>query len=124
MAEILAGTIDQMSLLEILKFLNSGKMSGRLEVTNKYSLGDLYVKDGQIIHCDAGASTGESALATMLGWMEGKFKFEDGIKSPEESITKSTDQLFLDCAKKINEWQDIKKVVTSRDDIFSQVDTF
>jgi len=119
MAEALAGTIDQMSLLEILKLLNSGKMSGCLKITNSYGLGELYVKAGQIIHCVTGSNIGEAALATMLGWIEGKFSFEMDVSAPEQSIESSTEQLLLESARKIEDWQDIKKVISSTDIVFA-----
>lgn len=118
MAKTLAGTIDQMSLLEILKLLNSGKMSGCLKVTNSNGKGELYVKDGQIIHCVTGASIGESALNNMLGWIEGQFSFETDVEAPEQSINTSTEQLLLDSARKIEDWQSIKKVISSMDIVF------
>lgn len=119
MAETLTGTIDQMSLLEILKLLNSGNMSGRLKMSNGFGQGELYVKAGQIVHCVTGGSMGESALTTMLGWIEGHFSFETNIDAPEESISAATDQLLLDNARKIKDWRDIKKVVSSMDIIFA-----
>ena len=119
MAETLAGTIDQMSLLEILKLLNSGKMSGRLKVSNSFGNGELYVKAGRIIHCVAGAFIGETAITNMLSWIEGKFSFETGIAAPEESIKCSTEQLLLDNARKIEDWQSIKKVVSSMEIVFT-----
>jgi hypothetical protein len=113
MAETLTGTIDKMSLLEIIKLLNSGKMTGYLKVNNSYGKGELYVKSGQIVHCIAGTSIGEAAVTKMLSWIEGSFSFEADIEAPEESVVTSTKQLLLDCARKIEDWQKIKQVISS-----------
>lgn len=118
MSETLSGTIDKMSLLEILKLLNSGKMTGCLKVTNSYGKGELYVKAGQIIHCVAGSSIGEAAVTTMLSWIEGSFSFQTDIDAPEETIKIPTQQLLLDNARKIEDWQKIKKVISSMDVTF------
>lgn len=119
MTETLTGMIDQMSLIEILKLIHAGKMSGRLMMTNSYGKAELFVKEGEIIHCLAGASLGEPALSTMLGWIEGRFKFESGIDAPDISIKTPTERLLLDSTKKIQDWQNIKKVVTSINNIFA-----
>jgi len=119
MTETLTGMIDQMSLIEILKLLHSGRMSGRLMMTNSYAKGELFVKEGEIVHCLTGSSLGETALAAMLGWIEGRFKFESGIDAPDVSIQTATVQLLKDSAQKIQDWQNIKKVVTSIHDIFA-----
>ncbi|MBN2088024.1 DUF4388 domain-containing protein [candidate division KSB1 bacterium] len=118
MTETLTGMIDQMSLIEILKLIHSGKMSGRLMMTNSYAKGELYVKEGEIMHCLTGSSLGETALAAMLGWIEGRFKFESGIDAPDISIDTPTTQLLKDSTQKIQDWQHIKKVVSSVHDIF------
>ncbi len=119
MTETLTGMIDQMSLIEILKLIHSGKMSGRLMMTNSYGKGELFVKEGEIIHCLAGSSLGETALSTMLGWIEGRFKFESGIDAPDISIKTPTERLLVDSTQKIQDWQNIKKVVTSIHNIFA-----
>lgn len=119
MAETLAGTIDQMPLLEILKLLNSGKMSGRLKVTNSYGKGELYVNAGEITHCVTGSVIGESALSTMLCWIEGHFSFEAGIETPEVSIETPAERLLSESAQMIKNWQSIKAVVSSMDIVFA-----
>ena len=119
MAETLVGSIAEMSLLKILKFLNSEKMNGRLMVTNNYERGEIYVKSGQIIHSVAGSNIGESALYNMLGWIEGHFSFENDVQAPEKSIETSTEQLLLEGARMTEDWQSIKKVVSSMNIVFA-----
>ncbi|MBN2090586.1 DUF4388 domain-containing protein [candidate division KSB1 bacterium] len=119
MAQTLSGSISEMSLLEILKLINSGQMNGRLVVTNSVSHGEIYVESGQIIHCVSDASIGEVAFSNMLGWIEGKFSFENDIQAPETSIVNSTEQLLLEGTRMIKDWKEIKKVITSMDLIFS-----
>ena len=118
MAETLGGSIAEMSLLEILKLLVSGKMNGRLIVTNSIGKGEIYVKAGQLIHCVSGSSIGEIALTNMLGWIEGRFSFENDVVAPEESIKTATEQLLFDGARMIKDWQGIKKVISSMDLVF------
>ncbi|MCI0513216.1 DUF4388 domain-containing protein [candidate division KSB1 bacterium] len=113
MVETLAGTIDKTSLLEILKLLHSGAMTGRLQLGNNYHKGELYVNAGQITHCVAGEVMGESAVNSMIGWIESNFSFESEIESPEISIQTSTPDLLRDCAEKLKDWQNIKKVFNS-----------
>jgi hypothetical protein len=119
MAETLSGSISEMSLLEIFKLLNSNEMNGRLIVTNSIDRGEVYVKSGQIIHCVVGANTGETALTNLLGWIEGNFRFENGVEAPETSIDKSTDQILLDGTRMMQKWKEIKKIISSMEIIFA-----
>lgn len=119
MAEVLSGSVAEMSLLEIVKLLNSGKMSGRLVVKNSMGTGEIYIQDGQVVHCVFGASMGTSALTTMLGWIEGHFSFESKVESSETSINIKTEQLLLDAARTIKDWMSIKKIVTSMNLVFA-----
>jgi DNA-binding MarR family transcriptional regulator len=113
MVETLAGTIDKTSLLEILKLLHSGMMTGRLQLGNNYHKGELFVNAGQIIHCVAGDVMGEAALSSIIGWIESNFSFESDIESPETSIQTPTPELLRECAEKLKDWQNIKKVFNS-----------
>ncbi|MBC8183540.1 DUF4388 domain-containing protein [candidate division KSB1 bacterium] len=118
MAESLAGNISDMSLLEVLKLFNSGKMNGQLTVENNKEQGKIYVKDGQLIHCESGSKSGNDALIFLLDWDEGHFSFENNVETQEKSISTPTEQLLLDSARMINEWKDIKKVIPSMDIVF------
>jgi len=118
MAETLAGNISDMSLLEVLKLFNSGKMNGRLTVENNNEKGEIYVEDGKLNHCVTGSNTGTGALSVLLDWADGHFSFENNVKAPEETITTPTEQLLLDSARLVNEWKDIKKVIPSMDMVF------
>jgi len=119
MAETLTGSITEMPLLEIVKLLNSGNMTGRLLVLNNAVRGEIYVQSGQIYHCVLGHTVGQLALYSMLGWIEGRFSFESGIETAEKTVKASTEQLLLYGAKRIRDWQEIKKVVSSMDNIFA-----
>lgn len=121
MAETLSGDISELSLLQILKMLNSGKMNGCLAVTNSVTDGEIFVKDGQIIHCTAGSATGEIALLNMLGWLDGRFRFENSAETLQTSIHKKTELLLREGEKKIKDWQQIKSIVRSMDMVFELV---
>ena len=121
MAETLSGNISEMSLLQILKMLNSGKMNGCLAVTNSVADGEIFVKNGQIVHCTAGSSTGEIALLNMLGWIDGRFRFENNIETTQTSINKQTETLLQEGEKKIEDWKKIKGIVQSMNMVFELV---
>ncbi|MBD3288509.1 DUF4388 domain-containing protein [candidate division KSB1 bacterium] len=113
MAETLSGNISEMSLLQILKMLNSGKMSGCLAVTNSVTDGEIYVNNGEIVHCSAGSSVGEIALLNMLGWIEGRFRFETNSTTSQQTIEKDTQLLLQQSESKTSDWRKIKTVVHS-----------
>jgi len=95
----LSGNISEMSLSEILKLINAGKMNGRLAVTNGVEHGEAYINSGQIVHCSVGAIIGEEAFLSMLNWVEGHFNFESDIDAPEMTISKPIEQTSIEIAR-------------------------
>ena len=94
MAEGLTGSLAQLPLNEILTMLSAGGQSGRLELSSSGGRGDVYLRKGAIVHATAGAFAGEHALAELLTWPGGSFRFQPQVLSPDVTIDKPLEQLF------------------------------
>lgn len=118
MPETLRGNLTQLSLLDILKLLSSGGQTGRLDLSDGAHSGEIYLRDGNLVHSVTGAQMGEAALYTLLAWLHGDFRFVPDVAAPEDSVTMATEQLLLEGARQVEEWGDIKKVIPSSDIVF------
>jgi hypothetical protein len=119
MADVLRGSLAQLSLLDILKMLSSGNRTGLLDIRQGSKTGEIYLQNGNLIHAVTGPQIGEKGLFTLLGWMEGDFSFSPNIDAPEHSISMSTEQVLLEGARQAEQWDDIKEVVSSTDAVFN-----
>lgn len=118
MPEVLSGNLAQLPLLEILKLLSSEGQTGRLNLSDGPNTGEIYLGDGSLAHAVTGAQIGETAVYTLMGWLQGDFSFVPDIAAPEDSVTTATEQLLLEGARRVKEWGDIKKVIPATDVVF------
>jgi hypothetical protein len=75
MPEVLSGNLAQLPLLEILKLLSSEGQTGRLDLSDGANTGEIYLGDGSLAHAVTGAQIGETAVYTLMGWLQGDFSF-------------------------------------------------
>ncbi len=123
MAQTFSGNISEMSLLEILKLLHSGQMNGVLRIKNRDHLGEIFLKNGQIVHCVANSSQGEPAFQNLLGWVEGDFAFGSETGTPEQTVHTPTEDLLSAGAKMLDDLKSIRKLIPSTDVIFTLAPT-
>jgi len=95
MVEVLRGNLAQLSLLDILRMLSSGRRTGKLDIRRGPKTGEIYLQRGVILHAAAGTQIGEKCLYTLVGWLEGEFSFTPDLQAPEQSIQTPTEQLLL-----------------------------
>jgi len=119
MAEGFRGNLKQISLLDILRMLTSGRRTGRLEIQHAGKNGEVFIDQGIIVHAASGTQLGERVVYTLMGWLEGEFLFTPDVASPEKSIGTTTEQLLLEAARQAEQWEDIKDVLSSTDAVFN-----
>ncbi len=113
MSEVLRGNLTQLPLLDILRLLSVRGQTGRLELEDGSHTGEIYLIDGNLVHAVIGSQVGEVAIYTLMGWMQGAFNFVPDVVAPEDSLTTATEQLLLEGARRVEEWEDIKKAIPS-----------
>jgi hypothetical protein len=118
MPEVLRGNLTQLPLLDILKLLSLGGQTGRLDLLDGANSGEIYLRDGNLVHAETSTQMGEAALYMLMGWLQGDFRFVPDVAASEDSVTTATEQLLLEGARQVEEWEDIKKVIPSTKVIF------
>jgi hypothetical protein len=118
MSDVFRGNLIQIPLLDILRLLSLRGQTGRLELENGSHHGEIYLIDGHLVHAVIDAQVGDAAIYTLMDWLQGDFNFVPDAAAPEESLTSNTEQLLLEGARRVKEWEDIKKVIPSTNVVF------
>ena len=113
MADGLTGNLAQLALSDILGMLSAGKQTGRLELVEGNAGADIYLSAGIVCHATAGVHSGESAIAMVIAWQRGAFRFESHVAPPEVTITKPLDQLLADARRVWAERDAIARAIPS-----------
>lgn len=111
MADGLTGNLAQLALKDILGMLAAGKQTGRLELVEGNARADLYLASGDICHATAGVHAGEAAVAMVVGWQRGTFRFESHVAASENTISKPLDQLLADARRIWEEREAIARAI-------------
>jgi CheY-like chemotaxis protein len=97
------GTLRRVGLHDILQMECLGRNSAVLEVFNKDTRGEIFIKDGSVIHAQANQLTGQPAFFFLLSISGGGFKLKPFVAPPEISITKSWEFLLMESARRRDE---------------------
>jgi len=94
----LAGTLEFLSLGDIMQLLGSNSSSGRLQIKSKYvqEPGLVYWIEGNPVDASAGSLTGVDALYSLFGWLEGEFEFTEENAEYDQTIKKGRMEIILD----------------------------
>jgi hypothetical protein len=99
----IAGSLKDMSLVDIIQFICRNKEKSRVSVENKGDRGILYLAEGQIVHAESGQETGEEALYQLLKWEEGRFHIEKEVSAPARSIEQPWTAVLMQAMQRIDE---------------------
>ncbi len=117
MAEIFLNDLSQVRFFDMLKPLLMGKKTGLLSIKGTED-GELFLEVGAIVHARVGRASGEDAFNLIMGLRDGKCSFDSEVLPPERSISISTEQLLLNWSYRKQEWEKIRKIVSSSSAVF------
>jgi hypothetical protein len=118
MAEVFAGDLSQIRLLDILNLLIHEGKTGRVTVKKGGTVGEIFVEQGRIIHGTAGSASGEDAVYLMMTWMIGKFSYTPDVLPDSRSVATPTEQLLSQGVQQVQEWDRIRKAIPSTETAF------
>src|SRR4029077_8995724 len=79
--------------------------------------GQIFLKDGQIVHALLEDAHGEEAVYALAIWNQGEFRFETGVVTEARTITKSNTNLLMEAARRLDEWRVLSKKIPSTERI-------
>jgi DNA-binding response OmpR family regulator len=93
------GVLQQVGLVDVLQMACLGGSSAVLEVKSPRKHGEVYIRNGAIIHAAAGHDTGQEALNRILRLRRGEFRTRAFVEPPEESIAAPWEFLLMEGAQ-------------------------
>jgi hypothetical protein len=110
----LIGNLNQFSAAEILQMTCMGQRSGRFTFKSGRGNSEIFLHRGEIRHAAYGTLEGEGALAEIFRWRQGRFYFEEGIISQEQSVNRPLAHLLLDNLQKFDETLEVATVAPNQ----------
>ena len=99
----LIGNLNLFSAAEILQMSCLGQRSGRFTFKSGRGNSEIYLHHGSVRHAVFGTLEGESAVAEVFRWRQGRFYFEEGIISRVQTVDRPWAHLLIDNLQKFDE---------------------
>jgi CheY-like chemotaxis protein/predicted regulator of Ras-like GTPase activity (Roadblock/LC7/MglB family) len=99
----LEGDLKMMSLASIIQINCEERNQAQLILNFQGEEGQIYFKDGELIHAESQNQTGEEAVYELLSWEDGSFRLRMGAKPSNRTIHKAWSGLLLEGMRRIDE---------------------
>jgi len=99
----LIGNLNQFSAAEILQMSCLSQRSGRFTFKSGRGNSEIYLQQGSVRHAVFGSLEGEAAVAEIFRWRQGRFYFEEGIISQDQTVNRPWAHLLIDNLQKLDE---------------------
>lgn len=106
----LIGNLNQFSAAEILQMSCLSQRSGRFTFKSSRGNSEIYLQQGSVRHAKFGSLEGEAAVAEIFRWRQGRFYFEEGIISQEQTVNRPWAHLLIDNLQKLDETLELVSV--------------
>lgn len=103
------GTLNEISIVDLIQFNCQVGETCRLIVENKTQVAQIYFTEGTVVHTTLGEKEGEEAFNEILGWENGQFEIDRGFASPTRTITSNWSDLLLGGLHKLDEEKDAEQ---------------
>lgn len=75
--------------------------------------GQIYLKDGSIVHAELEEIKGEEAVYELAIWNDGEFNFDPDVEPQLRTISKSNTNLLMEAARRLDEWRVLSRKIPS-----------
>ncbi|MEP7014340.1 MAG: DUF4388 domain-containing protein [Verrucomicrobiota bacterium] len=106
----LIGNLNQFTAAEILQMSCLSQRSGRFTFRSSRGTSEIYLQQGAVRHAVFGSLEGESAVAELFRWRQGRFYFEEGIISQVQTVDRPWAHLLIDNLQKLDETLELVNV--------------
>jgi len=93
------GEVSGMSLTDLLQVKAMGRFNGRIVVDQGGKSGQLFFRDGDLVHAQLDSFEGKDAFARILGWGGGTFRVEPKVTTTRQTMHESFQFLLLDALR-------------------------
>jgi len=99
------GSLRELQLSDIVQLVSSSGKTGKFALHHDDEQGDLYVKDGRIVHAQVAGVTGDEAVYILASWASGEFFFTPGAETDRVTVEKSNTRILMEAAHQQDEWR-------------------
>jgi len=100
------GVLRRVGLQDVLQMECLARSSSVMEISNAEMQGNIFVREGQIIHAQAGDLAGEDAFNRLMSLSGGQFNLKPFLEPPAITISGSWEFLLMEAARKRDEAQE------------------
>src|SRR5262249_1523847 len=93
------GVLRQVSLQDVIQMECLNRNSSILEVKTDKALGQIFIKDGSIIHAQMAERNGEAALNQILALKGGEFNLRPFVEPEKQTIDGQWEFLLMEAAR-------------------------
>lgn len=111
----LQGSLKHLHLADVIQLISVSGKTGKFNLKKESSVGQIYLKDGQIVHAEMDQIKGEEAVYELAIWNDGEFFFEPDVEPTVRTISKSNTNLLMEAARRLDEWRVLSKKIPSMD---------
>ena len=105
------GSLAELHLPDIIQLISVSGKTGVFHLTDGGLRGQIYLHDGKIVHAQIEDISGEEAVYALAIWSQGDFKFEPGVATEVQTISKSNTNLLMEAARRLDEWRVLSKKI-------------
>lgn len=109
----LRGSLADVPLTDILQLVSESRRTGAFVLQSSDHFGAIYLETGSIVHAHLGNHVGEEAIYEIAALPEAEFVFKADLTTTDHTIDKSTPNLLMESARRIDEWQLLNKLFPS-----------
>ena len=80
------GSLKELPLPDIIQLVSVSGKTGVFVLNGPSQTGEIFLRDGEIVHATAGEIEGEEAVYELAIWQEGDFLFKPGTEMPEDVL--------------------------------------
>ncbi len=121
----LAGRLEEHSVVDLIENFGVERKSGVLNVYNEYNRnGEIYFRDGAVVHASIGTLKAEKAVYQMLPWKSGHFIMTFKKVDVQDTISVSNLGLLLQGFKRMEERETLLSELPPPDTTFVLTDRF
>jgi DNA-binding response OmpR family regulator len=99
----ISGSLTDMSFNDMIQILSAGAKNLRIAVTNDDRHAQLFMRAGDIIHCELDDKRGPEAFYALMRWTQGTFAANQCRDFPEPTISVSTMSLLMEGSRQLDE---------------------
>ena len=98
-------------IADIIQLISVSGKTGVFHLIDGALRGQIFLQDGKIVHAQIEDISGEEAVYALAIWSQGDFKFEPGIATEVQTISKSNTNLLMEAARRLDEWRVLSKKI-------------